>query len=98
MPERKRLLEDHAVAMYGTLRLPKNASKGHWRDTTVMDLLKHLEEEHSEFIAALWGYLHHGEPLENVISEGADISNITAMIVDNCTRGVYRAMPEMQKR
>lgn len=86
---RAELVEAHAKAMLNTLRLPKNACKGHWADKGIHDMLQHLESEHSEFVAAVWGYLHHGDPIENVINEGSDLSNVAAMITDNLIRKKY---------
>ena len=83
---RRQLSEDHAEAMYRVLALPKNAAKGHWQDEDIYGLLAHLRQEYEEFRTAIWGFLYHGRDVQRVIDEGADVSNIVAMISDNLKR------------
>lgn len=84
--DRLQLVVDHAYAMHQTLSLPKNSAKGHWRDENIHALLRHLECEVSEFKGALWGFFTGQGSFERVESEASDVSNIAAMIVDNCRR------------
>jgi hypothetical protein len=89
--DRIRLADDHREAMLGVLTLPKNADKGGWHDMPVDELLQLLDGEIEEFYAALWGFRHHGEPLDRVIAEAGDCSAFIAMIVDNCKKGLANA-------
>ena len=85
--DRNKLVADHAKAMLDTLNLPKNADKGHWGDITLQKLLRHLDEEVEEFKAAVWGNTSFKKPHSRVVSEGADVSNVIAMITDNLRGG-----------
>jgi hypothetical protein len=80
---REKLVAEHAKAMLNTLKLPKNVEKGHWSTESLEGLLRHLDEEVEEFKAAIWGNTSFGKPHSRVVSEGADISNVVAMITDN---------------
>ena len=86
---RLKLAIDHMHNMHRVLEHPKNAAKGHWRGESIDSLLDHLDREVDEFKAAIWG-LQHGEPRQRVIDEGADVSNIVAMIVDNISNSGVR--------
>ena len=86
LPDRTKLVHDHAKAMLNTLELPKNAQKGTWVGIPQDKLLEFLDGEIEEFHAALWDFTHHGGPVDRVESEASDCSNILAFIVDNCKR------------
>jgi len=81
---RRELAYNHAAAMFRVLNLPKNREKGdNWQQLDVYDLLADLRSEINEFWGAVCAHVHSGRPIEYVVNEGADISNVVAMIVDN---------------
>ena len=72
----------HAAAMYRNLIRPRNLSKGGWHGSDIHELRRMMRREVEEFDAALWAHETDKGSWQDVVSEGADVSNFVAMISD----------------
>lgn len=60
-------------------KLQANDHKQHWSKCNNDYLIHRLYQEAHE----LWSAIQNGEPIENIISEAADVANFALMIADN---------------
>ncbi|QXE86004.1 hypothetical protein KP003_16815 [Geomonas nitrogeniifigens] len=72
----------HALALWHTLNLPKNAAKGDWRQQDHFHLLHLLKAEVEELAVALWEWETGKGMAQRVEEEAADVSAFAAMVAD----------------